>query len=169
LGKNQYTRDRDLNDGDGQSPGRSQSRDASKADENGHSTNHRATNSDGKVGKSKGSNGPRITMLDMKRKVAAMLDFISRTQLEMASEALTPTNEEATGKMMRGLAGSIIPMLKASAEDTLANSVNGDEDGGTKTPNEKKGDLEKDFKDLTLLEMMDHLTGQLVKWQNQFV
>ena len=119
LGKNQYTRDKDQNDGDEQSPGRSQSRDVGRGDENGHNSNSRTTNSDGKLGKSKSNSGTKITMLDMKRKVSAMLDFISRTQLEMAGESLTPTNGEATEKIIRSLAGSIIPMSVSYTHLTL--------------------------------------------------
>lgn len=163
LGKNQYTRDKDQNDGDERSPGRSQSRDVGRGDENGHNSNNRTANSDGKLGKSKSHSGSKTTMVDMKRKVAAMLDFISRTQLEMAGESLTPTTGEATKDIMRGLASSIIPILKASGEDKDPKGVGGDAADGENTV------AEKDFKDLTILEMMDYITGQCVKWQNQFV
>jgi hypothetical protein len=104
-------------------------------------------------------------MADMKRKVAAMLDFISRTQLELAGESLTPTHAESTQNLMKGLAGSIIPLLNSSDENREENK----EDKGGGEGVEEKKEPEKDFNDLTLLEMMDHLTGQLVKWQNQFV
>lgn len=101
-------------------------------------------------------------MLDMKKKVAAMLDFISRTQLEMAGESITPTSGEATEKLMRTLAGSLLPMLQASVRGNDKESA----DGGAVGDSDKESG--KDFKDLTLLEMMDELTRQLVKWQNQF-
>lgn len=165
LGKNQYTRDRDQHlDGDEQSPGRSQSRDVGKSDENGQAPSTR-TNSDSKPGKAKAASGNKVTMADMKRKVAAMLDFISRTQLEMVGESLTPTHAESTQNLMKGLAGSIMPLLKNSDENE---GERGEDKGGGEGADEKK-EPEKDFNDLTLLEMMDHLTGQLVKWQNQFV
>lgn len=182
LGKNQYTRDRDQLDGEEQSPARSQSRDVGKGDE----ASSTRTNSDSKPGKSKTGTG-KVTMLDMKRKVAAMLEFISKTQLEMVGESLTPTHAESTEKLMRGLAGSIIPMLKPNEEDKDKDAKDGDAPavadagksagpgcggGNSNTADEKeKKDPppEKDFNDLSLLEMMDHLTGQLVKWQNQFL
>jgi hypothetical protein len=153
LGKNQYTRDRDLNGNDDESPGRSQSRDVSR-DENG--TNHRTTNGDGKSSKSKVNGGSRVTFQDMKRKVAWMLDFISKTQLDMASESLTPTSNDEAEALIRGIAGSIIPMLKAEAKE------------GAEEPHGADKQLEKDFKDLKLLEMMDALTRMLVKWQNEY-
>jgi hypothetical protein len=97
-------------------------------------------------------------MLDMKKKVAAMLDFISRTQIELAAESLTPGTGEAAEKMMMGLAGSILPIIRANGENSK-----------DETAAEQDKAPEKDFKDLTLLEMMDELTRQLIKWQNQFV
>jgi hypothetical protein len=97
-------------------------------------------------------------MLDMKKKVAAMLEFISRTQIELAAESLTPGTGEAAEKMIMGLAESILPMIQANGEN-----------GKEETAAEPEKAAEKDFKDLTLLEMMDELTRQLIKWQNQFV
>ncbi len=165
MGKNQYTRDRDQQiEGDEQSPGRSQSRDAGKGDENGQAPNTR-TNSDSKPGKAKTAGGNKVTMLDMKRKVAAMLDFISRTQLETVGESLTPSRAESTQNLIKGLASSIVPLLRNS-EDKREDGK-GDKGGGEGA--EEKKEPEKDFNDLTLSEMMDHLTSQLVKWQNQFV
>jgi hypothetical protein len=159
LGKNQYTRDKDQNDGDEQSPGRSQSRDGGRGDENSYSSNNRNTNSDGKLGKSRTYGGSKATMPDMRRKVATILDFISRTQLEMASESFTPTSGESTKDMIKGLAGSLIPMLKVTDEDKGV---------GGSPAEEEKPITEKDFKEMTLLEMMDFITGKCVKWQNQF-
>lgn len=155
VGKNQYTRDRDQNEGD-RSPGRSQSRDVGRGEENGLS-NHRANNNDGKQGRFKGNSGSKVTMLEMKKKVAAMLEFISRTQIELATESLTPGTGEVAEKMM-GLAGNILPAIQANGEN-----------GKDETAAELEKTPEKDFKDLTLLGMMDELTRQLIKWQNQFV
>lgn len=102
-------------------------------------------------------------MLDMKKKVAAMLDFISRTQLEMAGDMLSVAGSEATEKMMRNLAGTIMPMLQENNGDG-AKEVTNTENGAV----DENRDAGKKFKDLSLLEMMDELTRQLVKWQNQF-
>lgn len=56
--------------------------------------------------------------------------------------------------MIRGIAHGL-PMIK----------VNGD---NSKAGNAGDGDVAKEFKDLSCLEMMDVLTRQLVKWQNEF-
>ncbi|KAI9732946.1 MAG: hypothetical protein M1818_007379 [Claussenomyces sp. TS43310] len=163
LGKNQYTRDRDHNGNDEESPGRSHSRDVVRGDDNhhghghGHGHGHRGVNGDSKASRSKGG-GSKITFLDMKRKVAWMLDFISKTQLDMASETVSPPNGEAEA-MIRGLAGSIIPMLH-QAESGEQQQRGAMEKGD--------GDSQKDFRDLKLLEMMDVLTRMLVKWQKQY-
>jgi len=152
LGKNQYTKDRDLRDIDDQSPGRSQSRDVARGDDNGS----KGANNEGKQGKSKGSGNSRITMSDMKKRVAAILDFISRTQLEMARESASAGSEEAAEKLMLGFAEAL-PMIR----------VNGDR-GSEKEGESRNTSQSKEFKDLSCLEMMDDLTRQLVKWQKEF-
>jgi hypothetical protein len=95
-------------------------------------------------------------MGDMKKRVAAILEFISRTQVEMAGEVMSPTSNDAAAKVIRDIADGL-PMIK----------VNGNNDGA------KDGDAAdaspvKEFKDLSCLEMMDVLTRQLVKWQKEF-
>lgn len=155
LGKNQYTKDRDNQDGDDHSPHRSQSRDVQRGDDNGHGSGNKGSNSEGKPSKSK-SAGSKISMGDMRKRVAAILDYISRTQLELAGEALSPSTTDAAEKTIRGIADGL-PMIK----------VNGEKDHESKS--DESGDpANKDFKDLTCLEMMDVLTRQLVKWQKEF-
>ena len=151
LGKNQYTKDRDLQQAhDDPSPGRSQSRDVSRTDENGiHSA--RGSINEGKSSKSKGGNS-KVTMSDMKKRVAAILEFISRTQLEMASEPISPASGDAAEKLMLGIAEGL-PMIKVNGNQGFDDCNMG---------------TEKEFKALSCLEMMDDLTRQLVKWQNQF-
>ena len=153
LGKNQYTKDRDPHDGDDKSPGRSQSRDVVRTDE-GHAPLNRGPISEGKPGKPKNSNS-KITMADMKRRVTVMLDFISRTQLEMAAGTMSAINEEETETIMRGIADKL-PMIQ----------VNGDK--GEEIKDDDSKTVAKEFNDMTCLEMMDILATQLVKWQKEF-
>lgn len=94
-------------------------------------------------------------MTDLKRRVGVMLEFISRTQVEMATGAMSGINEEETESMMRGIANSL-PMIQ----------VNG---GGAEKQQGDAGTEVKEFNDMTALEMMDVLTTQLVKWQKEFV
>jgi hypothetical protein len=90
-------------------------------------------------------------MTDMRKRVTAILDFISRTQIEMA-ESMSPSSGEAAQNLIMGIADGL-PMIKVNGEK-------GDES------NEQS--QTKEFKDLSCLEMMDVLTRQLVKWQKEF-
>lgn len=78
-------------------------------------------------------------MLDMKRRVAAIMDFISRTQVDLAAEATLDRSNNSTD---------------LDSHDTTASPA--------ETP------MSRDFKDLTCIEMMDVLTRDMVKWQNQY-
>lgn len=153
LGKNQYTKDRDIQDGDDQSPARSQSRDVTRGD----SAGNKGSNNEGKPGKSKGPNS-KVSMGDMKKRVAAILGFISRTQVEMSSEVMSPISGDAAERVIRGLADGL-PMIKVNGAPGEEPNGGAAEDMGPR----------KEFKDLSCLEMMDVLTRQLVRWQKEFV
>jgi hypothetical protein len=158
LGKNQYTKDRDQADGDDPSPNRSQSRDVPRGDDSGQTPGNKGPGIEGsKSGKSKGTN--KITMSDMKKRVAAILEFITRTQFEMAGESMSLASGEAAEKMIRNIADGL-PMIKVNGDNKNEASKEGEV--GEATAN-------KEFKDLSCLEMMDVLTRQLVKWQKEFV
>jgi len=172
-GRNQYTRDRDGNDDD--SPARSLSRDIQKDDNGGGSNGGnngpaatKSTGGDGGGGsgghgksgtKNKGGMSSKITMTDLKRRATALLDFISRTQVELAGE-MTPTGSDEGGEKANGEPAS--PGEKhpdrdeKPSEASAAPVLNGDASQG------------KDFKDLGCMEMMDSLTRRLVKWQQEY-
>lgn len=109
-------------------------------------------------------------MNEMKRRVAAILEFISRTQLEMAAGGQTPPNGGERGgsggggssaAMMAGLADGLRPIL----------AMNGEHAGvGTETEKGKgsTGLGEREFVHLSSTEMMDVLTRNLVLWQKEF-
>jgi hypothetical protein len=97
-------------------------------------------------------------MSDMKKRVAAILEFISRTQFEMAGESMSLASGEAAEKMIRSIADGL-PMIKVNGDSRNEPPKEG-ETGETST--------NKEFKDLSCLEMMDVLTRQLVKWQKEF-
>jgi hypothetical protein len=157
LGKNQYTKDRDGPDGDDPSPNRSQSRDVPRGDDNGQTPGNKGPGNEGsKPGKSKGTS--KITMTDMKKRVAAILEFITRTQFEMAGESMSLANGEAAEKMIRNIADGL-PMIKVNGDDSTE---------GLKEGEAGEASANKEFKDLSCLEMMDVLTRQLVKWQKEF-
>jgi hypothetical protein len=169
-GRNQYTRDRDAHDDE--SPGRSQSRDIQK-DEPGSGNGGAVggpTSGGGGSGtkqsgdgvtksssKSKGGMSSKITMNDMKRRAAALLEFISRTQLELAGEAAQeiPAAPAAAASTTNGDATSAVSVVVTSPDEKPKDGT------GSDAP-------EKDFKELGCLEMMDSLTRRLVKWQQQY-
>lgn len=115
--------------------------------------------------KSKGGMNSRVTMTDMKRRANAILDYISRTQVELASDPLAEAK--------------ISP--DQSTTDSSTNSaphVNGN-GGNKKTGNAtpltngsvaavSTGLSLKEFKDMSCVEMMDILARDLVKWQQEF-
>jgi hypothetical protein len=138
LGKNQYTKDRDLQDGEDQSPGRSQSRDVVRNEENAHPSGAKGSISEGKPGKSKASSS-KVTMSDMKKRATGLLEFISRTQVEMAKESVD--RDAATKNLIVETAESM-PKITIGEENA--------------------------FEDLSCLEMMDVLAKKLIKWQNEF-
>ncbi|PGG99860.1 hypothetical protein AJ80_09282 [Polytolypa hystricis UAMH7299] len=164
LGRNQYTRDRDAANGSDanqtstNSPRRGQSREAATSNSPPGQSNGIYMNGGGESGKPskpRYMNPHRTTMNEMKRRVAAILEFISRMQVEMAvsGERTTPPNGSSSSSMEQQLL-------------QIASLVNGDE-----MPMAMGGDgdqKEKDFKELTSVEMMDVLTRNLLKWQQEY-
>ncbi|KAH7235840.1 hypothetical protein BKA59DRAFT_287418 [Fusarium tricinctum] len=143
-GRNQYTRDRDA---DGESPARSMSRDLQKNGDE-PTPSHPKPISEHRYGKSKPAMHHKLNMVDMKRRVGAILDFISRTQVDLAAEALPVPNGDAN-------------IVEASP--LRISGPEASESGRTRESSEGK-----EFKDLNCMEMMDVLTRDMVKWQNQY-
>ncbi|KAL2138199.1 hypothetical protein VTI28DRAFT_7285 [Corynascus sepedonium] len=159
-GRNQYTRDRDAHDDD--SPARSQSRDIQKDDHGVQSTGKTGGESGSKTNaKSKGGMSSKITMNDMKRRAAALLDFISRTQVELAGESLSGPGAGAVngtnGSSSTGSDKHLIPPESAANNPPVLALG----DAGDSAP-------AREFKELGCMEMMDSLTRRLVKWQQQY-
>ncbi|KAK3330900.1 hypothetical protein B0H66DRAFT_598424 [Apodospora peruviana] len=167
-GRNQYTRDRDGHDED--SPARSQSRDIQKDEhvasvgpktsgEGPHSKSH---------SKSKGGMSSKITMTDMKRRAAALLDFISRTQVELAGETLADARAAAADFLKANGGGN----NNGGSSTTTASEKNLQDGGSDASPAAESasatGSLGREFKELNCLEMMDTLTRRLVKWQQEY-
>ncbi|ETS78527.1 hypothetical protein PFICI_10589 [Pestalotiopsis fici W106-1] len=152
-GRNQYTKDRDNHLQD-DSPARSMSRDIGRDKDESHSKHEGST----KHSRSKGAMNSKITMTDLKRRANNLMEFITRTQVELANEPLSernsprqPASEDGSGD---GSASRSIGS-KASADHVGASN-------GAPTP------PIKDFKDMSCVEMMDTLTRDLVKWQQEF-
>jgi hypothetical protein len=125
------------------------SRDISKGDEAATSGNIKISVSEQKSSRSKALAANKMSMLDMKRRVAAIMEFISRTQVDLAAEA---TYSQSSS-------GRETPQEKPESSQVNGNAVNGD------TPD--PADASR-FKGLSCMEMMDVLTRDMVKWQNQY-
>ncbi|KAL7787073.1 hypothetical protein V8C37DRAFT_390918 [Trichoderma ceciliae] len=144
-GKNQYTKDRNADIE--QSPARSVSRDTQRAN-NAIIASHSKHAGDNKGGsRTKLGIAGRMSMLDMKRRVAAIMDFISRTQVDLAAEATLDRSNNSTN---------------ISPPDTTTSPAGKDSKERCDSPTSKY------FKDLSCIEMMDVLTRDMVKWQNQY-
>ncbi|KAI1854270.1 hypothetical protein JX266_001411 [Neoarthrinium moseri] len=148
-GRNQYTKERDshLNEG---SPARSMSRDIARDKDEHHP---KITHEPGPKPSSKARGGmnSKITMTDLKRRANNLMEFIGRTQVELASEPLSERNSQP-----------------ASEEGSQVNGTNGDRLAGDAAAT-TNGTSAKDFKDLSCVEMMDALTRDLVKWQQEYI
>ncbi|KAJ4147729.1 hypothetical protein LMH87_002236 [Akanthomyces muscarius] len=149
-GKNQYTKDRDENE---ESPARSVSRDIQRTAEDSHP---KSPSSDTRQSsKSKSAAASKMTMLDMKRRVAAIMEFISRTQVDLAAEAAYQTSSSS---------GEASPE-KASVD---ARSSAKGSSGALKGESADDSVTDKEFRDLTCVEMMDVLTRDMVRWQYHY-
>ncbi|KAJ3552744.1 hypothetical protein NPX13_g11043 [Xylaria arbuscula] len=163
-GRNQYTKDRDHDHED--SPVRSNSRDVSRhADEQGTNTKHTAHEPSNRHGKARGGMNSKITMSDMKRRVNGILEYITRKQVELVNDPLSETTSTAS---QAGTEDDAVPITK----------VNGDS-AGKKPAVEisitngagSTGSLDSAliFKEMSCVEMMDSLTRDLMKWQQEFI
>ncbi|CAD6501815.1 BgTH12-02061 [Blumeria graminis f. sp. triticale] len=159
MNKSQYSKDRDLQDHYEQQSNRQQSRDVSKSEEMTHYSSSWGILGEGKVSRSKG-NPNKITMADMKRRVTMILDFISRTQLEMASEPILSDTKNSVQNSEQPIFERI-STKRSEGGDRQYSSNNETFHGSAK--------FNRDFKDLSCRDMMDVLTKQLIKWQKEFL
>ncbi|KAI1432036.1 hypothetical protein GGR50DRAFT_634761 [Xylaria sp. CBS 124048] len=165
-GRNQYTKDRD-NDHD-DSPARSMPRDISKnADETGTNsakgTAHEAT---GKQGRGRGGINSKITMSDMKRRVNGIMEYITRKQVELANDPLSDSGSSSSRAVTEDDPNSTTAKVIGDDPSTRPYGgipvTNGVMDSGSV-------DAIAVFKTMSCVEMMDSLTRDLMKWQQEFV
>jgi hypothetical protein len=114
---------------------------------------------------SKSKSGPhsKISLNELKRRSAAFLDFIAKTQVELASEDITefkPTPEDTEQQDKRN--GT--PQIQINGGSSSA-VVNSEEPAASPA---SQASTSKGFKELNCVEMMDLLTRDLVKWQNRY-
>lgn len=102
-------------------------------------------------------------MTDMKRRAAALLDFISRTQVELAGE--TAPSPDGKGDESKDAKVNGEPPAHAATSDDKKQA------DGIATPKAEQNGVvsdAKEFKELSCMEMMDSLTRRLVKWQQEY-
>ncbi|KAI0467416.1 hypothetical protein F4859DRAFT_242786 [Xylaria cf. heliscus] len=163
-GRNQYTKDRDHDHED--SPARSTSRDMSRnADEGGtnaKNTSHEAT---GKYTKGRGGMSSKITMSDMKRRVNGILEFITRKQVELVND---PLSDSTSSPSHAGTEEDSVPAIKVHG-DGSSKKPSGDAPAISGAGGSESTDPAMAFKDMSCVEMMDSLTRDLMKWQQEFI
>ncbi|KAI9822169.1 MAG: hypothetical protein M1826_000523 [Phylliscum demangeonii] len=202
VGRNQYTKDDGAGKRDSSARGRSPSHDEGNG--NGHGHGHGSgkppaagsvcsipaahVNGDsGRPSRPRYMHPQRTTMNEMKRRVAAILEFISRIQVDMAGEKTPPvaggsainggssangassTSVLAAAAMINSLAAHL-PTISLTTTTTTTTTSTAAEDGhhDDHALPPSAAVVEKDFGDLTSLEMMDVLTRKLVLWQKEY-
>lgn len=197
VGRNQYTRDRDINGGEGNyangnSPRRGQSRDGANGGSptGGHTGAngvHLNGGESGKPSRPRHMNPNRTSMNDMRKRVAAILEFISRMQVEMAAsgeqatppngggESSTSTGGEASGGKNSSsnsnavaAAVSLVQGIVGEHSETIVNGDSAEQQQQGGTSQGAEASKTKNFKDLSSVEMMDVLTRDLLKWQQEY-
>lgn len=165
VGRNQYTRDRDMN-GNGLDVGLTNSPRRGASHDNGADSPRPHVNGgeSGKPSRPRYMHPQRTTMNEMKRRVAGILEFISRMQVEMAvaGESSSPAGN---GDRPNGAAGTA-DLGESGIPPSTATSEGGE--SGPATDGEIQPSKEKEFKELSSVEMMDVLTRHLMKWQQEY-
>ena len=177
--RNQYTRDRDKvlprsntdpsasHQKDYASPSRKANDASGVQGDGGSGQTHEASSYHAKNSRTRHQ---RSNLNDMRKRVAAMLEFISRVQLDMAHER--PASAASSSSNSNGIDKNAMSMIAASI---IAVSGGGDDDvSDNDNPAKQKyqltaqAELDKPFAELSSLEMMDVLTRNLVLWQKTF-
>lgn len=107
-------------------------------------------------------------MNEMKRRVAAILEFISRMQVEMAVASENSSTPSGNGNRAQGL---LLKTMVDQIDNAMPSARSEGAESGPTTTDGGDGEStnhEKDFKELTSVEMMDVLTRHLLKWQQEF-
>ena len=129
------------------------------------------TSNSGKPSKPRHMNPNRTSMNDMKKRAAGILEYISRTQVEMAGEKpATPTTTTATAIMaappLRPPLGRTMSMNGASKLSRELVEVQ--RPSTADAANQKDKIDEKNFRQMSTLQMMDVLTREVVHWQKDY-
>jgi hypothetical protein len=129
---------------------RSDSRDGDESHHGANGHNGGASET-GRPSKPKYMNPHRTTMNEMKRRVAAILEFISQMKAEIGESSNMATPPSGSSSIA---AAAMIKGVEAQLAGILAN---GDDKGGGKA-----------FGEMSSAEMMSDLIRSLVGWQNEY-
>jgi len=150
VGRNQYTRDRDGVDDNRESP-RPQTRDGDNGvDDTPVVPNVRAV-------KVKQLNPNRTSMNELKKRVAGMMEFISRTQVELAGETTPPDGSVQPSSTPNLNRPGILRTTSVKGASKLRKEID---------ESEEDSKVEEGvFQTMSSNEMLDVLTRRLVHWQ----
>jgi len=118
-------------------------------------------------------NPNRTSMNDLRKRAAGIMEFISRTQVEMAGEQTAPEvpvrgvvngGTPFSGRTGLVRVGSDLAASKLSRQIDRADL---EEEAGKKRERAPNGAEEGSFKTMSSLQMMDVLTRELVIWQRE--
>ncbi|EXJ81154.1 hypothetical protein A1O3_07444 [Capronia epimyces CBS 606.96] len=164
LGRNQYTRDHG-NGEDGQTPGRDGSHDinGTGGSPNGINGIHGES---GRSSKAK-THPARTSLNEMKRRVAAILEFVGHMQTESAAQShhssgSTSSKGTSTPTGAKGSTQLPVSSLVRAVEAGLKEAHSKEEDVALSVTDDK------DFGNMGSVEMMETLTKELVQWQTVF-
>lgn len=107
----------------------------------------------------------RVTMTDMKRRAHNILEYISRTQVELASDPLAESKTSPDQSITDDGSTKSVPHIAVNGHisnkksENVTPLINGSASAGLSL---------KEFKDMSCVEMMDILSRDLVKWQQEF-
>jgi hypothetical protein len=188
LGRNQYTKARDEREAalaagaDSDTPMRDFSHDRIANGLNGNNLSPqgrgRINGESGKSSKAK-THPARTSLNEMKRRVAAILEFVGQLQTQTSRMAGSKTGSGSGSKggtpavngdsaVVAGVAG-LVKAVQAASDEVNAALASSDE-----TENVKGGPVklnlrdDGDFRDMGSVEMMETLTRELVGWQSVY-
>ncbi|KAL9090566.1 MAG: hypothetical protein Q9159_001910 [Coniocarpon cinnabarinum] len=168
VGRNQYTRERDAAaDARAEEARALHSRDGEDTARGGDSIQFLPNGS--KPARPRHMNPNRTSMNELRKRAAGILEYISRTQVEMAGEQ-TPSGSQTPSKgSSRTVNGKTATV---SGNSKLSNEMpEGAEafpkDAASSTQTNEVGIEADEFKKMSSLQMMDILTREIVHWQHE--
>ena len=119
----------------------------------------------GRSSRPKYHNPTRTSMNEMKRRVAAILEFVNRMQTERPSQRSSASGSDKDSKGGSTPNGNLIVNNTSATSSELAQAV---EAGLSSSSTPSEGSEEKNFTAMAAGEMMEMLTKELVHWQSLY-